>query len=84
MTKQLAIMSEPHFGMRDMDYPAFWFDVRFGESLSRGALIILSIHRMTEVVMKANIRDVSDLRNHSCQVDVSDDGTVSFMKVVRP
>lgn len=80
--KQLAIMSEPSFGMRDMSTPAFWFSVSFGEDLIYGALIILSREKFAKIIEDANVNDMKDLKDSPCQIDVSDDGVVSFVKVL--
>lgn len=83
MAKELAIMSQPDFGMRDMSYPGFWFEVSFGETLSSGALIILSAKQMADAMQEADIYDLKSLKNHPCQVDVDDSNTVSFVKILK-
>lgn len=82
MSKQLAIMSEPHYGMRDFYKPAFWFEVSFGENLSYGSLIVLSGIEFSKVVEEAGVKDMKDLKDHACQID-STDGIVTFLKVLK-
>jgi hypothetical protein len=76
-------MSEPHFGMRDMYKPSFWFDVSFGENLSFGALIILTPEQFAKVIEEANVSDMKDLKGKPCQVEVTEDNVVSFVKVLK-
>lgn len=80
--KQLAIMTAPHFGMRDMYKPAFWFSVSYGENLVYGALIILSADEMTKECIAANVYDISRLEGAPCQIEVKDN-IVSFIKLLK-
>jgi len=81
--KQLAIMGEPHFGLRDMSHPAFWFDVSFGEDLGYGSLIIVNSDTFTKAVEEAAIYDIKKLEGAPCQIDVSDDNIVKFVKFLK-
>lgn len=83
--KQLAIMTQPDFGMRDMSYPAFWFSVSFGENLNSGALIVLSMKEMAEYMKEADIYDLGSLKDHPCQIDVvgTGSGTVHFIRILK-
>ncbi len=64
MSKHLAIMTKPNFGMRDMSDPAFWFSVSWGEDLGRGALIILTAEKMSKAIRAADINNLGALNNH--------------------
>ncbi len=80
--KQLAIMTAPKFGMRDMSRPGFWFTVSFGEELSSGALIILPTDEMSEIIKDhTGVYDMSKLDGAPCQIDVTDN-IVTFVKVL--
>lgn len=85
MAKELAIMSQPDFGMRDMSYPNFWFSVSFGENLSSGALIVLSAKQMAGIMKEADIYNLKALKDHPCQIDVDGLGaaTVTFIKILK-
>ena len=76
-------MSEPHFGMRDMSRPGFWFEVSFGENLTYGSLIILSTDKFAKIIEDANINDMKDLKGHPCQIEVTDFNSVAFVKVLK-
>lgn len=78
-------MSEPHYGVRDTSEPIWWFDVKFGEDLGHGALIVLSTKQMEKIVAEAHIYDVKVLNNHPCQIEISDTRSdVHFVKVLNP
>lgn len=79
---QLAVMTEPKFGMRDMSRPAFWFSVSFGDSMQFSSLIVLSVESMVKVVTDANIGELKDLKNRPCQIKIDYDNTVDFVKVL--
>lgn len=81
--KHLAIMTAPKFGMGDMGYPAFWFSVSYGEDLVYGALLIVDIERFTKEVIAADIQDISKLEGAPCQIEVSDNNIVSFVKLLK-
>jgi hypothetical protein len=83
MSTQLAIMGDPHFGMRDMSKPGFWFDVAFGDELSNGALIVLSAETMSRLVEEAEVYDIKHLKGKPCQIDVQDNNTVRFVKIIK-
>lgn len=83
MSKELAIMSEPHFGMKDMSYPAFSFSVCWGENLNYGALIILNSKEFSKVVKEADVYDMKYLKGSPCQIEVSDENVVSFVKILK-
>lgn len=51
MSKQLAVMSKPHYGVRDASHPIWWFDVKFGDDLGHGALIVLTTAQMRKIVV---------------------------------
>lgn len=82
MSRQLAIMSEPEFGMRDMFEPGFWFSVKFGADLSEGALIIMSVIHFSEMIKEEGIYSLKSLKDSPCQIDVTDNA-VTFVKVLK-
>lgn len=82
MSKQLAVMSKPHYGVRDTSHPIWWFDVKFGDDLGHGALIVLTTAQMRKIVDEAHIYDIETLHNRPCQVEVSTDNSVEFVKVL--
>jgi len=81
MSKELAIMTEPKYGMRDMGSPAFWFSVSFGADLMGGALIVLSIKEMGKAIKDAAIYELKNLNNHPCQIEV-ENNCVNFVKIL--
>lgn len=82
--EQLAIMTEPQYGMRDMSSPGWWFSVSFGADLSYGALIIMSEKEMHDLVVKHNIHDTEQLKNHTCKVVSKGWGdSVKFVDLVK-
>lgn len=82
MSKQLAIMTAPKFGMRDIGQPGFWFDVSYGENLSYAALIVLSTERMVQAVTDTDVYDISSLDGSPCQIDETDN-IVRFIKLLK-
>lgn len=83
-------MSQPDFGMRDMNEPAFWFEVRFGEDLSFGSLIVLSKEEMAQQMKDANIYSLNSLKDHPCQIETEAEDTMSnwgksikFVKIIK-
>jgi hypothetical protein len=81
--KHLAIMSEPHFGKRDMFRPGFWFQVSWGEDLSHASLIVLGTREFSQAIEDADIEDMKNLNGHPCQIEVSDTNVVTFVKVLK-
>lgn len=79
---QLAIMSQPHFGMRDMSSPGFWFEVSFGKDLGSGALIVMNVATMVDQVMQADIYDIENLEGQPCQIRIKS-GIVKFVKILK-
>lgn len=75
-------MTRPNFGMRDMGHPAFWFSVSYGEDLSYGSLQIIGMERFAKLVEDANIDNLDVLKNHPCQIEVTDKGYVEFVKIL--
>ena len=69
--------------MRDMGSPGFWFDVRFGENLNHGALIVLTPQEMANVAEEANTYDVASLKDAPCQIEIDDTGHVKFVRVLK-
>lgn len=82
MSKELAIMSAPSFGVRDIGQPCFWFSVRFGEDLTCALLIVLGVKEMSKIVKEADIYDTKELKNHPCQIE-TEGNTVNFVKVLK-
>lgn len=75
-------MTKPNFGMRDMSRPAFWFSVSYGEDLQYGSLQIINTERFSKMIIDANIDNLDQLKNHPCQVEVTDKGYVEFVKIL--
>lgn len=82
MAKQLAIMTKPSFGMRDMSSAGFWFSVKFGDSLSSGALIILSTEEMAKQVEEAEVYNIDNLEGQPCQIE-TEGNSVHFIKILQ-
>lgn len=82
MSKQLAIMSAPKYGMRDFEEPSFWFDVKFGENLSESALIVTNPAEMAAIIKEANTYDISQLEGSPCQIEIEKD-TVHFVRILK-
>lgn len=80
--RQLAIMDKPHFGLRDVSYPVFWFSVSYGQELSCGALIVLGVKSFCKIIEDAGIVDIDNLEGAACQVNVDDRG-VRFVKIIK-
>jgi hypothetical protein len=84
VTTELAIMGEVHFGMRDMSHPAFWFEVKFGENLQYGSLMIVSVEEMARHVTEADVFDVKNLKGWPCQITSEGwGGSVKFVKLLK-
>jgi hypothetical protein len=79
--KHLAIMGKPHVGIRDIDHAIMWFDVRFGDELSQGALIIIDWDTAKQLIETAGIVDIDTLAGKPCQIAVQDN-FVHFIKVL--
>lgn len=76
-------MSKPNFGMRDMSHPAFWFSVSYGEDLSYGSLQIVGMEKFAKLIEEADINNLDQLKDHPCQIEVTDKGYVNFVKILR-
>lgn len=69
--RQLAIIQEPHLGVRDYGKTALWFVVELTENHT-GALQVF--HDPIEVfclIEAYGVRDIKDLKGKSCWVDVT-------------
>jgi hypothetical protein len=80
VSKELAIVRDPGYGMRDAHRPVLWFDVRFGEA--SGALQIFSQPEADKIIEDFGVRDVADLDGRPCFIEF-DGMTVKFIKAAK-
>lgn len=79
--EQLAIMSEPSFGLRDTGIPVIWFSVRWGKDLTWSSLIVITQDHFQDFLKEKNVYDIKNLKDSPCQIDVSGDN-VKFIKIL--
>lgn len=79
--KQLAIMRNVSFGMRDTSHPCMWFEVKMDEGSA--SFLMLSWEKAGQVIKDADIKDVKDFDGHACWVEVEDHHTVRFLGIAK-
>lgn len=74
---EIAILSDAHFGLRDVGQPCLWFNVHFK---SGSALQVLRGDAIEQMLRSGHISDIADLKHMPCYVIVKDN-TVKFVRL---
>lgn len=79
MTEQMAIITQPRIGTRDLGVPVLSFDVYISEGSA--ALQVLSWDDARELI--ASVQEVRDLEGHPCWVE-RDGNLIKFKRLWEP